>query len=124
VEQLKQIENTFSLLPHLLQDFALFLEPYASEISSVDIIVDRGSMVALAQQGSSPEAATSSSSAASSTESDVAERVAEHDHHEKLPANSTIRSSKIAVVEFINEVSSKLCFIIDFKFNHLALSLV
>jgi hypothetical protein len=127
VEQLKQIENTFSLLLHLLQDFALFLEPYASEISSVDIVVDRGSMVALAQQGSSPDAtpaATSSSSAASSTESDVAERVAEHDHHEKLPANSTIRSSKIAVVEFINEVSSKLCFIIDFKFNHLALSLV
>jgi hypothetical protein len=110
---LKQIENTFSLLSHLLQDFALFLEPYASEISSVNIIVDRASMVVLAQQESSAAATPSaaSSSAASVSESEYAE----HDDHDKLSANSTIRSSKIAIVEFINEVTSKLCIPVDIK---------
>lgn len=91
----------------MLQDFALFLEPYASEISSVDIVVDRGSMVVFVQEERN---ATATPAATSSAASDSESAIAEHGNDDKLSANSTIRSSKIAIVEFINEVTSEHCF--------------
>ena len=81
------------------QDFALFLEPYASEISTVDIVVDHGSMIVRVRQESNAAASPTSTSSAAS------ESAEEHGDHDKLLANSTIRSSKIAIVEFINEVT-------------------
>lgn len=85
----------------------MFLEPYSSEISSVEMIDDCSTRTDSNPQRDTNVASLSCATAATAADEDIDSQVTEVRQSATI-ADSSCSSSKIAIIEFINEVRNLL----------------